>query len=234
MYGVWVNALAIAVGGALGLLLRGGISERFKQVVSQALGLCVLIIGISGAIKTQDMLLVIVCLILGTLLGEALKIETGLERLGELAQKRFAKGDSRFAEGFVSATLLFCVGAMAVVGSLQAGLTGDGSTLVAKSALDGVTSVIFASSLGPGVLLSAAPILVYQGAIALLAGSVQGLLSPEVIGEMAAVGSMLIVGLGINMLGLGNQRMKVGNMLPAMLLPIAYIPMMNWVQSLMK
>ncbi|MDL2206188.1 DUF554 domain-containing protein [Eubacteriales bacterium OttesenSCG-928-N13] len=234
MYGVLVNAIAIAVGGLIGLMLRGGISDRFQQIINHALALCVLLIGLMGAIKTENLMLMIVCTVLGSIIGEALKIETGLEKLGGYAQRKFAKGDSTFSQSFVSATLLFCVGAMAVVGSLEAGLTGKADTLLAKSALDGVSSIIFASSLGPGVIFSAIPLLIYQGAIALLSGSAQSLLSADVIREMSAVGSILILSLGINMLNMTPKRIRVGNMLPAMLLPIAYIPLMNWIASLMK
>ena len=205
---------------------------RLRETINVGVALCVLMIGISGAIKTENMMLVIICVVAGGALGEAIRIEAGLERLGEWAQRRFARGDNTFAQGFVSATLLFCVGAMAVVGSLEAGLTGKGDTLMAKSMLDGVTAIIFASSMGPGVILSALPILVYQGSIALLSGSVGGYLSSEVINEMSAVGSVMIVGLGLNMLGVMKERIRVGNMLPAMLLPIAYFPIYGWIAGL--
>lgn len=232
MYSVWVNTFAIVVGGLIGTLLRGGIPVRLRETINVGVALCVLMIGISGAIKTENMMLVIICVVAGGALGEAIRIEAGLERLGEWAQRRFARGDNTFAQGFVSATLLFCVGAMAVVGSLEAGLTGKGDTLMAKSMLDGVTAIIFASSMGPGVILSALPILVYQGSIALLSGSVGGYLSSEVINEMSAVGSVMIVGLGLNMLGVMKERIRVGNMLPAMLLPIAYFPIYGWIAGL--
>ncbi len=232
MYSIWVNTFAIVVGGLIGTLLRGGIPVRLRETINVGVALCVLMIGISGAIKTENMMLVIICVVAGGALGEAIRIEAGLERLGEWAQRRFARGDNTFAQGFVSATLLFCVGAMAVVGSLEAGLTGKGDTLMAKSMLDGVTAIIFASSMGPGVILSALPILVYQGSIALLSGSVGGYLSSEVINEMSAVGSVMIVGLGLNMLGVMKERIRVGNMLPAMLLPIAYFPIYGWIAGL--
>ena len=228
MYGVLVNAAAVLVGGLLGLALRGGISSRFRNIVSQGLALCVLLIGIVNAIKTTDMLCVIVSVVFGALAGEALKIEQRLDRLGEIAQKRFAgEGDSRFSEGFVTATLLYCVGAMAVVGSLQAGLTGDGSTLIAKSTLDGVSSVIFASAMGPGVILSLVPLTIYQGGIALLAHVIGPVLSDAVINEMSAVGGLLIVALGMNMLEATKTRVRVANLLPAIFIPIAYEYVLN-------
>lgn len=229
MIGVLVNAAAVLVGGLVGLLLRGGISKRFQSIVSQGLALCVTLVGLTNAIKTNDMMCVIVSIIVGAVLGEALKIEQRLDQLGEVAQKRFASGgDSRFSEGFVTATLLFCVGAMAVVGSLQAGLTGDASTLLAKSALDGVSSVIFASAMGPGVILSLVPLTIYQGGIALAAGVLAPVLSDTVIREMSAVGGLLIIGLGLNMLEAAKTRVRVANLLPAIFLPIAYLPLYEW------
>ena len=228
MYGVIVNSVAVIAGGGLGLLLRGGVAKRFESIITHALALCVLLIGISGAIKTSDIMLVIVCLIVGSVLGEALRIEDGLSWLGTQAQQRFSKGDdSRFAQGFISSTLLFCVGAMAVVGSLEAGLSGKADTLLAKSALDGVSSIIFASSLGAGVMLSSVPLLIYQGGIALLAGVIAPFLSAPVIAEMSAVGSVMIIGLSLNMLGLMPERIRVGNMLPAMLLPPLYMQIIS-------
>ncbi len=230
MYSVLVNAAAVLIGGLIGLLLRGGISARFKTIITQGLGLCVLLIGVMNAIKTADMMCVIVSIVLGAVLGEALKIEQRLDKVGDFAQKRFAgSGDSRFSEGFVTATLLFCVGAMAVVGSLQAGLTGDGTTLLAKSALDGVASVIFASAMGPGVILSLVPLTIYQGGIALAAHIVGPVLSDAVINEMSAVGGLLIVSLSLNMLELTRTRIRVANLLPAIFLPIAYLPFYQWI-----
>jgi len=169
-------------------------------------------------------MMVIVSVVLGAVVGTALKIEDRLNHLGEWAQKKFSKGDSRFAEGFVNATLLFAVGAMAVVGSLEAGLSNKPDTLLAKSALDAVSAVIFGSTFGPGVILSAVPLTLYQGGIALLAGSVAPIMTTELIRELSAVGSVLIVALGINMLGLMKDRIHVGNMLPAMLVPLIYYP----------
>lgn len=232
MYGVLVNAAAVLVGGLLGLLLRGGISVRFRNIVSQGLALCVTLIGIMNAIQTKDMMCVIVSIVLGAVLGEALKIEQHLDHLGEIAQKKFASGgDNRFSEGFVTATLLYCVGAMAVVGSMQAGLTGDASTLLAKSALDGVSSVIFASAMGPGVILSLVPLTIYQGGIALAARIVGPVLSGAVINEMSAVGGLLIVALGLNMLEAAKTRVRVANLLPAIFLPIAYLPLYQWISK---
>ena len=232
MLGVWANAAAIVAGGLLGCLLRGGIKDRFRETINYGLALCVMLIGISGALKTGDMLVMIVSVIVGSVLGELLRIEAGIERLGDWAQRRFAKGDTGFAAGFVNASLLFCVGAMAVVGALEAGLQNKPDTLLAKSALDGVFSIILASSYGPGVIFSAVPILVYQGGIALLAGVLSPLLTDALITEMSAVGSLLIVAIGINSMGFLKSRIRVGNMLPAILIPCAYLPLAAWLKGI--
>ena len=223
MIGVWLNALAVIAGGFIGSRLKGGIPERYKTSINMALALCVLLIGISGAIQTQNVMLVIVSMVIGTALGEAARIEDRLDGLGAWAQNRLARGDDNFSKGFINATLLFCVGSMAVVGSLEAGFLNRPDTLIAKSALDGVTALIFASAWGPGVMLSAVPLLLYQGAIALLAKGLGNFLSDQAILEMSATGSLLIIGLGFNMLGATKERIRVGNMLPAMFIPAIYI-----------
>ncbi len=232
MLGVWVNFAAVVVGGLIGTLLRGGIPERFRRTINAGLALCVMLIGMSGALKTSSVLIVIVSVVAGSLLGERLRIEDGLDRLGGWAQRRFAKNDGGFAAGFVNATLLFCVGAMAVVGSLEAGLSNRPDTLLAKAALDGVSAVIFASSFGIGVAFSAIPLTIYQGGIALLSGVLAPLLTDELIAEMSAVGSILILALSLNMLEVAKERIRVGNMLPAILVPCAYLPLARWLSGL--
>jgi len=235
MIGSLINAAAILVGSGLGLSLRGGISQRFRDTLTQGLALCVMLIGSLGAIRTQDVMIPILCMVVGGLAGEAVNIEKRLQALGDSAQRLAARasrgGDAGgFSQGFVTASLVFCVGAMAIVGSLDSGLRGDHTTLIAKSALDGVTSIIFASTLGPGVALSALAVLLYQGAIALCAQQVAGLLTEPIILEMSAVGGLLIVGIGVNMLGL--TKLRIGNLLPAIFLPPACIPLMNWISQL--
>ena len=224
MLGVWVNFGAVVVGGLLGTLLRGGVRRQLQTVINQALALCVLVIGVLGAVRTENMLIVIVSIVVGTVLGEWMHIESGIDKIGQWAQRHFSRGESGFAEGFVNATLLFSVGAMAVVGSLDAGLSDNPDTLLAKSALDFVSAIIFASSFGIGVAFSAIPLTIYQGGIALLAGVLAPLLTEALVNEMSAVGSVLIIGLSINMLGVLKERIRVGNMLPAMLIPCAYFP----------
>lgn len=234
MLGVWANPIVVILGALIGTLLKGGISERFRARIMQGIGLCVMLIGITGAIQTNNAIVVILSMVIGALAGEALKIEERLDAFGQYAQKRLAKpGDTGFAEGFVSATLLFCVGSMAVVGSLEAGLSGKPDTLLAKTALDGVTAVIFSSTMGIGVAFSAIPLLVYQGGIALLSGLIGPYLSQTVICEMSATGSLLILGLGLNMLKCTKEPIKVGNLLPAMFVPILYFPIAEWITGLM-
>ena len=233
MVGVIINVAAVLAGGTLGLLLGGRVPQRLRETIMQGLALCILLIGAQGALETANVLAVIVCMVAGGLLGEALDIEKRLESLGALAERKFAHGgqNGRFAQGFITASLLFCVGAMAVVGSLNAGLTGDNSTLIAKAALDLVTAVFFAAALGPGVLLAAAAVLVYQGAIALMAGWLAPVLTDEIVTEMSAVGGLLIMGLSFNMLGMA--KIRVGNLLPAIFLPILYFPIANWIGGLL-
>lgn len=233
MVGVIINVAAVLAGGTLGLLLGGRVPQRLRETIMQGLALCILLIGAQGALETANVLAVIVCMVAGGLLGEALDIEKRLESLGALAERKFAHGgqNGRFAQGFITASLLFCVGAMAVVGSLNAGLTGDNSTLIAKAALDLVTAVFFAAALGPGVLLAAAAVLVYQGAIALMAGWLAPVLTDAIVTEMSAVGGLLIMGLSFNMLGMA--KIRVGNLLPAIFLPILYFPIASWIGGLL-
>ena len=207
----------------MGSRLRGGIPEKYKDTIGYALALCVLTIGIQGAIQTENMMLVIVSAVVGSLIGEALRLEDRLDSLGAWVQKRLAKDDDGFSQGFISATLLYCVGSMAVVGSIEAGLQNKPDTLLAKAVLDGVSALILSSSMGMGVALSALPLLAYQGGIALLAMLLGNFLPAEAIAEVSATGSLLIIGLGFNMLGFSKARIRVGNMLPAILIPAVYL-----------
>jgi len=218
-----VNAIVVILGGLLGLGLGGRLREEHTQTVVNGLGICTVVIGMTSAIATANILIVIICLVLGTIVGEALKIEHRLDTLGDWLKARVAKnGGGRFTEGFVTASLLFCVGSMAIMGSFDAGLRGDYNTIFAKSALDGVMAVTFAATMGVGVLFSSATVLIYQGALTLLAGLVEPYLSAPVITEMSAVGGVMIIGTGMNILGLTKNRIKVGNMLPAIVFPVLW------------
>ena len=234
MIATFINAGLILLGSVIGLLFRNHISDRFSSVVTHALSLCVLGIGISSAVKTADTLCVIVCMVLGTLLGELLNIEGRLDGAGEFLRRKLmhGEGNSRFTEGFVTAAVLYCVGAMAITGSMEAGLNQNYSILVSKGVIDGVTAITFAAAMGVGVACSVLPLIVYQGAITLLATVVGPYLGDAVITEMSAVGGTVIMGIAINMLGATKVKIKVGNMLPAIFLPIAYVPVSAWVSSL--
>lgn len=220
MLGTVVNSLAIIFGGSMGLLLKKGISERFKTTVMQGLGLAVFVIGLSGALKTENVLLMIFSIVLGGIIGEAMDIEGKLNSLGKSIEGKMGQGEGLVAKGFVTTSLIYCVGAMAIVGALESGLAGNHETLYAKSLLDGVSSVIFASTLGIGVLLSAFSVFVYQGTITLVAGHLAVLLTEAVVLEISAIGGLLIVGISFNILEI--KKVPVGNLLPAVFIPMMY------------
>lgn len=220
LFGTFVNTLAIVAGSLVGLVLRGGLPEAYRLTVIQAIGLAVVLIGLRGALGCDDLLLVIFSLAIGAALGTALKIEARLQSLGQRIERRFGGNDNDLARGFVTASLVFCVGSMAIVGSLESGLADNHQTLFAKSVLDGISSIVFASSFGVGVLFSALPVLVYQGVITLSASLLKPLLVPAVVAQMSAVGGLLIVAIGFNLLDIA--KLRVGNMLPAIFLPLVY------------
>lgn len=229
-----INAGLVLLGSIIGLLFKNRISDCFATVITQALALCVLGIGISNVLKSSDTLCVIICLVLGTVIGEALRIEDRLDGAGEFLRRRLIReqGNSRFTEGFVTATLIYCIGAMAITGSIEAGLNHNYSILISKGVIDGVSSITFAAAMGVGVAFSVIPLTIYQGAITLLATVVGPYLGDAVIAGMTATGGTLIVGLAINMLNIPNVKIRVGNMLPGIFLPIIYIPIVNWLGTL--
>ena len=228
MIGTIINAALVLIGAMLGLLLKSRLSSRLSSVVTQGLALCVTLIGLQSAIGYGDVLCIIICLVLGTLLGEALQIERRLDSLGEILRKRFVKqgSESRFTEGFVTASILYCVGAMAIMGSIEAGVNQNYSILIAKGVIDGITSITFAAAMGIGVAFSVLPILIYQGGLTLLAAQLGGFFAgnPALIESISAVGGVIIIGIGVNMLGATKERIPVGNMLPAVFLPLLYLP----------
>lgn len=218
--GTLVNCAGILGGCAVGLLLGKLIPERLSDAVTKAVALCVFCIGVSGMLADQNTLVLIVSMVLGTVVGELLRLDDRLNALGDRVERGLAAHGvrGRVSEGFVTASLLFCVGAMAIVGSLESGLNGDHATLYAKTVLDAVSSAVYASTMGFGVALSAIPVLLYQGAIALGASLLAPVLTDIVIAEMKAVGSLLIVALSLNLLGL--TKIKVMNSVPAVFFPI--------------
>ena len=232
-----VNALAVLMGSAAGMLLKWGtgkfsshisenaaaMGERMQNIVMQGLALCVLYIGISGSLKGENTLIAILSMVAGALIGELVDLDRRMKALGDWLQKkteklRICNAETSISEGFVTASLVFCVGAMSIVGALDDGLTGTHDMLFAKSLLDGVTAVVFSASLGLGVALAAVVVFLYQGSIAVLASCLAPFLGDAVIGEMTFVGSLTIIALGLNMLGL--TRVKVMNLVPAIFLPI--------------
>ena len=230
-----INVVLVLAGSLLGLFLRGRLSTRFSSAVTTVLGLCVLGIGVSGMITTKNTLCVIICMVVGTLAGEALDIEKRMDGLGEILRQRLVKGEgnSRFVEGFVSASVLFCVGAMAINGAVEAGMLGKYDVLISKGVIDGVTAITFSAAMGVGVAFSAIPLLLYQGGLTLLFAAVGRVIPEGVVLEMSAVGGAIIVAIAINMLGLSKEKLRVGNMLPAIFLPILYLPLADWISGLM-
>ena len=220
MFGTLVNTLAIAAGSLVGLAFRGGIPLHYQQTVIQAIGLAVVLIGMTGALKTRDILVVIFSLAIGSILGEWLRIEARLNHLGKWLEKKCAQSEGGIARGFVTASLIYCIGSMAIVGSMESGLTGNHQTLYAKSVLDGISAIIFASTLGAGVLFSAISVGVYQGILTLSAVLMKPYLIPQVVDQMSSVGGILIMAIGFNLLEI--KKMNVGNMLPAIFMPLAY------------
>ena len=217
MKGTIVNVIAIFLGCSVGLILKSKFPEKIGKIVMQALGLAALLIGAQMALKTNNILLVIFSLVIGGVIGETIGIEEGLERFGEKVKQKFKSNDTseRFVEGFVTASLLYCVGSMAIMGALKEGLSGNPDILYAKSLMDGVTSLAFTAAMGIGVLFSVIPVFLYQGGITLLSLLIKDFLSPEIINEMTAVGGILILGIGFGLLEI--KKIKVGNLLPAIL-----------------
>ena len=222
--GTVINAAAVIIGGTIGMLVKGGLPLRVRDLLMRSLGLCTLFIGISGAIsammqvdgtrlQANGTLLLICSLGIGAVAGELLRLE---DRLQSMVKSR----DDKFVEGFVSNALVICVGAMAVVGALQDGLTHDASMLITKAILDGIISMVFASALGIGVVFAAVPLFLYQGAITILAGTLSPLFSDTLIRNLSLVGNVLIFGVGINLFF--GKQMKIGNLLPALLIPVVW------------
>lgn len=218
MLGTIINFLAIVGGSIIGLFLNGGIPERISNTVMNGISLCILFIGISGAFKVDNMLIVIISISIGAVIGEFFNLDEKLKKLGDWLERKFKNNKNKISEGFVSASLIYCVGAMAIVGSLESGLRGNHEILFSKSILDGISAIIFSSTLGIGVMFSAVSVLVYQGVITLCASFISPVLSEAVIANMTACGSLIIIGLGLNVLGV--TKIKVANLLPAVFLPI--------------
>ncbi len=234
MTGTLLNIATVLVGGALGLLFGARVPERLKNTVISGMGLFVGAVGIQMFLKTQNSIIVLGALLIGALLGEWWRIEDGLQALGEMLERRFGKesenaegASSRFVRGFLTTSLLFCVGPLTILGAIQDGLSGDYNLLAVKSVLDGFGSLAFASTLGPGVLFSSLVILVYQGGITLLAAQLNKLVTAAMMNEMTAAGGVILVGLAVSSM-LEIKKIRVGNLLPA----LAIAPLIVWILSL--
>lgn len=230
LFGALVNTGTVILGSLIGLLLRKGISKKIADSIMLAMSLCVAWIGITGAIKGTNTIVIILSTLIGALIGEAIDIDRHVNNLGKRIEEKVGEGHGSVSQGFVSATLLFCVGSMTILGALESGLTGNHTTQLAKALLDFVSSMIYASSFGIGVIFAAGSVLVIQGGITLMAGWLEPLLSAAVITEMTAVGSIFIIGLALNMMGV--TKFKLMNYIPAIFLPILLCPLYDLVVGL--
>ena len=218
MIGVFANTATIIIGSIIGLLIKKGLSERIANAMTTATALAVVYIGIDGMLNGENTLILVLSMVIGGVIGTLLNLDGHLESLGNKIENKFSNGNGKIAEGFVSATLLFCVGAMTIVGSLQSGLSGNHEMLFTKSILDLISSIVLASTLGWGVMLAAVSVFAIQGSIVLLAKAVEPFLSTAVIAEMTCAGSVLILALALNMLGI--TKIKLMNFVPAIFIPI--------------
>ncbi|MCH5461566.1 DUF554 domain-containing protein [Lactobacillus sp. LC28-10] len=219
LFGALANGLAVVLGGGIGLAFKQGISERIKTLVMQSLGICVVYVGISGSLKGTNTIFVVVSMVIGAIIGELIDFDTQFNKFGDWLEKLMGmQGNNHFSEGFVTGTLFICVGAMAIVGSLQSGMTGNNQVLYTKSMIDGIFVLILATTLGLGVAFSAISVVVYESVLTLLAKWVAPLFTHPVINAMTVVGSLLILIIGLNMLKL--TKIKVANLLLAPFIPI--------------
>ncbi len=221
--GAFVNFILVIIGGSIGMLLKKGIPERLRETLMKGMALCVLYIGVTGLFEDGiNPLVVIVSTAVGAVIGELIDLDRLINRLGERIERAVGGGgNGKIAEGFVSATLLFCVGAMTVVGAIDSGISGDNTTLYSKSLIDCISAAVFASTLGFGVVLSSVAVLVIEGVLTIAAKFIQPVLTTEVIAHMSVIGSLLIIAIAFNMLGLG-KKIKVMNIIPAIFLPILF------------
>ncbi|KUK98485.1 MAG: Uncharacterized protein XE09_0101 [Atribacteria bacterium 34_868] len=218
MFGTIVNSLAIISGCIIGMILKGHFPKRISAILFQGIGLVTLVIGMQMAIKAQEIILIILSLVFGGIIGEVIDIEKRLDRWGEKIKLIFKqqKGKEKFTEGFITASLLYCVGSMAVMGAIEEGINGNPDILLAKSALDGISSIIFTASFGIGVLFSTIPVFLYQGTITQVAILVKNWITVDMINEMTAVGGILILGLALGILEI--KKLKIANLLPSLLI----------------
>ncbi len=225
MIGVIANTISVLVGSCIGLLARKVIPSSWNDIILKGMGLISFYIGITGMMNGKNTLVLVICIVLGAMIGEGIDIDGRFNRFAERLQARFTKEgeQSTFAEGLITASLIFCVGAMTIVGPMDAALRGNNDLLFTKTVMDGCSSIVISASLGAGVIFSAVIILIVQGGIYLLASAVAPVLTTDVIAEMTCAGSLLILALGLNLVG--ATKLKVMNYLPAIFLPIAILPL---------
>ena len=235
MIAVFVNMGTVLLGSLIGILCRNKIKQAYIDIVISALALVTIVIGVGSAVGSNDTLCLIICIVIGTVLGTLLRIDEGIDGAGDFIKNKVLRGKNlggRFTEGFVSASILFCVGSMTIMGSFEAGINHNYEIIFAKSALDFVSSMMFGAAMGLGVTFSALCILVFQGGLTLLAGVISPYLGADVVAEMSAVGGTILIGMGLNMLELSPKKIKSANMLPGLFLPIAYIPLYGLITKL--
>lgn len=230
-----VNALGILIGGTLGTLLRSKINHKLVDCLMTAMGLVVVSVGVQGIVGSTDTICLVLCLAIGAIIGQALRIDEFIDSMGVRVAKlfegkKFAEG--RFADGVISASVMFTVGAMAIMGSLDAGLRGSYSVLFTKTAIDAIAAAAMAA-MGIGVVLSLVPVFIWEGLLILLAGALAPILSTEVVAEISAVGGAIFIGMGLNMIGITDRKVNVPNLLPALVLPIIYVPLASWIGGLL-
>lgn len=229
LLGTAVNAAAIVVGALLGKYILKGIPFRFEDIMMKGMGLAIVLIGIEGALNYNQIMVVILSMVVGGVLGEWIDIDKRMNQLGLWAEQKMGSAEGSFAKGFAMASILFCTGSMAIVGAMNGGLQGNHDMLFAKALLDGTLSIIFASTMGIGVAFSAVTVFIYEGIIAMGAGFVKDYLTPEIIQEMAATGSLVLVAVGYNFLVPEMMKIKAVNMIPAVFLPWLFIAVENLV-----
>ena len=235
MLGSIVNALGIALGGAAGTLLRTKINQKLVDCLMAAMGLVVVSVGVQGIVGSSDTMCLVLCLAIGAIIGELLHIDNFIDGIGDkitarFAGKKFAEG--KLAEGVISASVMFTVGAMAIMGSLDAGLRGNCSILFTKTVIDTVAAAAMSAAMGIGVALSLIPVFIWESLLILLAGILAPVLSTEVVTQMSAVGGAIFIGMGFNMIGITDRKVNVPNLIPAIILPVAYVPLSQWIGGL--
>lgn len=221
MLGTIVNTLAVIVGGSIGMMLNKSLHPRFKQIYFQATGLFTIAIGILMMKDMQNVLIIVASIAIGALLGEWMRLEDRVEVLSELLKKRLKIGNERFTEGLVTAFMLFCVGAMTIVGAVDEGIGRSSEVLLTKSLMDGFSSVLLASAFGVGVVFAAIPLFLFQGGISLVAMYAASFFSSEIIQGLSSVGGILLIGLGINILEI--KKLRIVNMLPGLVLVVLFV-----------